>query len=187
MFKKVKTFFILFIVSLTSASAMSYDEDVLNMFAKLSPRIALMSSVKEQLDKTLVITVLYEISDKQTASALQEKIYNNYKNGLSGYTLEVKKVSYANMQESAKSHVLFLLATDAVQLQSAVAFAKARKILTVAYDAKALENGVDISLYLGRKVMPYLNLQSIKEKNIELENILFRISKIYTSHAKDQQ
>jgi len=59
-----------------------------------------------------------------------------------------------------------------------VKFSNRYKILTIAYDNKMLKNGVDISLFLGRKIVPFLNMKSISKKNIKLDNMLLRISKL---------
>lgn len=51
----------------------------------------------------------------------------------------------------------------------------------MAYDAKYLEQGVHASLFLGRKVTPYINLNGMRKNEIELDNTLVRISKIYSN------
>jgi len=184
MFKKVQIFFVLLIVSSQSLSAMSYDSDILNMFAKLSPRIVLMSSTKERLKDSLEICLLYDESDEQSASVFEDKILSNYKNGIRNYSIDIKKVRYSELNSCAQSHMLFLFTTGQMQIKKSVALAKEKKILTISYDAKSLESGVDISIHIGRKVTPYLNVGSIQSKGIELESILFRISKIYRVETK---
>ena len=184
MFRKVQSFFILFIVCTNSIFAMNYDDDILSMYAKLSPRIVLLSSTKENLKDTLEICLLHESSDEQTASTLQDKMLNNYKNGIKNYRLDIKKVLYTKLDECANSNMLFLLATDEAQLQKSIQFSRDKKILTISYDSKALESGADISLFIGRKILPYLNVRTIQNKGIELESMLFRISKIYNLQAK---
>lgn len=184
MFKKVQSFFIVLMFCANSIFAANYDDDILNMYAKLSPRIVLMSSVKKELGTTVEICLLHEKSDASTASMLQEKIINNYANGIKNYKLDIKKVLYSELDECAKSHMLFLFATNEMELKKSVEFSREKKMLTIAYDSKVLESGVDVSLFIGRKVLPYVNMGSIKRKGIELDGILLRISKIYREAQK---
>jgi hypothetical protein len=181
---KVQIFFIALMICANTLFASSYDDDILNMYAKLSPRIVLMSSIKEKLDNSLEICLLHEITDAQTASMLQEKIISTYKNDIKNYRLEIKKVLYSQLDECTKSHMLFLFTTNEIALKKSVEFSIEKKILTISYDSKLLENGVDMSLFIGRKVMPYINTSSMKRKEIELDNILLRVSKIYREAQK---
>lgn len=186
MCKKVQSFFILLIFCTQGLFAMSYDEDILNMYAKLSPRIVLMSSIKDELDSSLGICILHEETDDQAASTLHKKIINNYKDGLKGYTLRIKKVFYSNLEECRSTNMLFFFRTNEMQLKKSIEFSQENQILTISYDSKTLESGVDLSLFIGRKVVPYINVRSIKSKGIILENILFRISKIYNTQTKGE-
>jgi hypothetical protein len=51
----------------------------------------------------------------------------------------------------------------------------------MSYDPKYLEKGVNASLFLGRKVTPYVNMNALRKNGIELDNVLVRISKIYSN------
>lgn len=184
MLTRVQKFFTLLMICAHSLYAMNYDNDILNMYAKLSPRIVLMSNTKDLLGETLQICLLYESTDEQSASILEQKILNNYKNGIREYRVEIKKVLYTKLDECAQSNMFFLFSTNETQIKKSVEFSKEKKVLTVSYDSKALESGVDVSLYIGRKVVPYLNVGSIQSKGIELESILFRISKVYKKEIK---
>jgi hypothetical protein len=49
----------------------------------------------------------------------------------------------------------------------------------MSYNNHYLEYGVGSSLFIGKKVVPYLNTEAIFNNKLEIDNILLRISKIY--------
>ena len=51
--------------------------------------------------------------------------------------------------------------------------------MTVSYDASLLTEGVEVSLFLGRKILPYINVKALNRNTITIDQILLRISKIY--------
>ncbi len=179
MLKKVKIFSIVVLLSTSTLFAAHYDDDILSMYAKLSPRIILMSTLKEKREQKLEICLLHQKIDEQAALALQEKIINNYQTKIQSYDFEIKRTLYEREEECINSSLLFLFAGSVSQVKKSVAFSKEKKILTLSYDAKLLENGVDISLFIGRKVTPYINVGSIQSKGITMDNMLLRVSKIY--------
>ena len=179
MLKRLQSFLLLFMVCNASIFAATYDDDVLSMYAKLSPRFVLMSTLKDELNDSIEICLLHDDVDAQVASVLQKKIIDNYKNGIKSYSVGVKKVLYTNHEECARSDMLFLFTTNEQLLKKSIDFSHEKNILTISYDSKVLESGVDISLFIGRKVVPYINVNSVTSKKIELDNILLRISKIY--------
>jgi len=188
MYKKVQTFFFVIMIFAKTLLAASYDDTIISMYAKLSPRIVLMSSEKDTIeDKSIDICLLYQSIDEQAATTLQRKINDNYKNGIKEYEINAKKVLYTKLDECAKSKILFLFASESLQLQKSIEFSREKKILTISYDSKNLEQGADISLFIGRKVLPYININSIKNKGIDIDNLLLRISKIYIKEREGEK
>lgn len=186
MLKKVNFFFILSVAFTNTLLGASYDDDILEMYAKLTPRILLMSTLKKQPDKNVGICLLHEKCDSKISLLLGEKMLTYNRKGSQDVRLNVKSVHYKDLVLCSGSEMLFLFATDEFNLKKAVAFANERRILSVAYDAKALERGADVSLFIGRKVVPYLNVSSINAKGIGFENILFRVSKIFKLDSRGE-
>jgi len=177
--KRVQSFFLLLIITAQNLFSMSYDDDVLDIFAKLSPRMLLMSSPLKSKDDTLSICLLHQSVDAQSTSYFEQKVHQNYKQGIKNFQLHLKKVLFSEIESCGSSDMLFLFRSNEEELEKTLLYAKEHNILTIAYDAKALESGVDVSLYFGRKVVPYVNMASIKSKDISLNNVFLRISKIY--------
>ena len=155
----------------------SYDSDILNVFSKLMPRFVLMSSLQEHIESSINICLLHENKDKLTASSLQDMIYKNYPEGIKGYEIFVRMSSYSTTTECQDSQLIFLFDTDLVSIEKF----RGEKKLIVSYSPVFLEKRSDISLFVGRRVVPYLNVNHLHKKGIKLDNILYRISKIYKS------
>ena len=165
-------------------TASIYDDDTLNIFSKISPRLVLMSSQKEKLKGEINICVLSDEMDKRVATLLINKTDTNYPSGIKNYEIKFIKSNYSNIKKCQSSQLIFLFNTDSNNIKKALEYSREKKILTISYDQKILEDGVDISLFLGRKIIPYINIYSIRKKEILLNNVLLRISKIYTARDK---
>lgn len=169
-------FFILFNSSVLSA--ISYD-DVINIFSKIMPRFILMSSQKEKITTDIEICILHDDIDKMTALLLHDAIKRNYPNGLQKYKINTILSSYSDIDSCKNSQLIFMFRANDKNIKETFQFSAKNKILTLAYDAKLLESGADMSLFLGRKITPYINYESLKSKDIKFNNILLRIAKIY--------
>jgi hypothetical protein len=165
-------------------NAAVYDTDILNTYSKLSPRIILMSTQKSKIIDSINICLTYEPEDEMAAQEFINLSKANYPNGIQSHTIAFFKMSYENIGVCSNSHLNFIFSANEIFLKKVLLFSKTEKIMTISYDYKLLNEGVDISLFIGRKISPYLNLKSISQKEIRLDNILLRISKIYTQNSK---
>jgi hypothetical protein len=184
---KTKLFSILLAISLANISllnASNYDDDILNIFSKIVPRFIMMSSQKEKIKENIQICILDDDIDKLTALSLIDKINNNYPSGLKNHDINLLNVEYKNIEKCKNSELIFMFNSDKEDINSAVMFSNKYHILTMSYDNELLQNGVNISLFIGRRVLPYINMEAIKKNNIELDNILLRVSKIYSGGQK---
>jgi hypothetical protein len=75
--------------------------------------------------------------------------------------------------------MLFISDVQNRDINSAIEFSRKNEILSMSYNPKFLENGVSTSIFIGRKVVPYINVEALQKSHIELNNILLRVSKIY--------
>jgi hypothetical protein len=165
-------------------SAFSYDDDSLNIFAKIIPRFILMSESKNKIDENITICLLSDFVEMNTAASLADKIKLNYPQGIKNYNIITVLSQYTNLQICQKAQLLFLFNTDEETLRKTLDYSHTHKILTVSYDAELLTYGVDMSLFLGRNIVPYVNIKSISAKEIRLESVFLRISKIYNSEEQ---
>lgn len=178
-----KIFRLILIFSLFFSSgnlnAFVYDDDILDIFSKTLPRFILMSSQKERLEENLAICLLHDKVDERAAFSLTEKINSHYPNGIKEYKIKVISSSYSDMESCAQSQLVYMFNSGSENIKKALAFSAQHVLLTVAYDNGLLEEGVGISLFLGRKVSPYVNVEALRANGVEMNNLLLRISKIY--------
>lgn len=157
----------------------SYDDDTLEIFSKIIPRFILMSSQKSTIQNKIEICILHDKLDERTASSLVDKIQNNYPNGIKNYKFKLLNSDYSDIDLCRKSQLAFLFDTDEKNMENAIRILNKNTIFTMSYDAKYLVNGVESTLFLGRKVVPYINMSALRQSGIEVDNALVQISKIY--------
>lgn len=176
-------FFLLFSFSMlfnaAPLNASAYDNDVLDIFSKLMPRFILMSSSKNGLQDKIEICVLHDKIDERAALSLIDKIDSNYPSGIKNYKIKVLNSNYSHIDVCQNSQLTFMFDSGDKNIDKAVKYSNEHTIFTMSYDPKYLEKGVNASLFLGRKVTPYVNMNALRKSGIELDNVLIRISKIY--------
>lgn len=156
-----------------------YDEDVLEIFAKILPRFVLMSEQKKDLHNNINICILHEQVDTRSALSLIDKISKNYPEGLKSHSLQLSHTDFSHINRCQNSQLIFLFNSSNQNIQQVLKYAKTKQALSVSYDDKLLQQGVEISLFLGRKIIPYINIKTLRQNGIKLNNLLLRISKIY--------
>jgi hypothetical protein len=176
--KKSKTLYLLLLTSVI-LNASTYDDDILNIFSKIAPRFIMMSTQKSKIKSEIEICVLYDKIDERIAMSFVDKINTNYPNGIKNYPIKFINKSYADLNECKTAQLAFIFNSDKKNIEDAVVFLNKQNILSMSYEQEFLEYGVQISLFIGRKVLPYINIKAISDNKIELENILLRVSKIY--------
>lgn len=173
-----RLFTLIFLYSMT-LNASLYDDEVLTVFAKIAPRLVLMSSQKERIKGNIEICVVNDKTDDRIAISLINKIHEAYAEGIKNYKINATNSTYFAIDRCQKSQLIFLLNTGDKNIEKALQYAHQNGSLSMSYDPKYLENGVNASLFLGRKVSPYLNINTLHKNGIEVENVLIQISKIY--------
>ncbi len=168
----------------TTLHAHTYDSDILDIFSKTLPRFILMSSKKENIQKNLNLCVLHDDIDERVALKFIDKIHKSYPHGIKDYSLKVVNASYSKVATCNNSHLIFLFTSSNDSISSALKISRSQSILTVSYDNKLLKDGVSLSLFIGRKVSPHININSLEKHKIILDNVLLRISKIYKGGLK---
>ena len=160
-------------------SASTYDDDTLEIFSKIIPRFVLMSSQKKTIQTKIEICILHDKLDERIVSSLIDKIQNNYPNGIKNYRLKVISSNYSDIDMCYKSQLAFLFDTDEKNMDNSIRVLNKNSVFTMSYDAKYLANGVESTLFLGRKVVPYMNMSALRQNGMEIDNTLVQISKIY--------
>lgn len=168
----------------TFLDASAYDDDVLNIFSKIAPRFIIMSSQKDKIKNEIEICVLHDKIDERVALAFIDKINTNYPNGIKNYPIKFINSSYSNIGECKTAQLAFIFNSDINNIKDTVLYLNRQNILSMSYEEELLDYGVQISLFIGRKVLPYINIKAVTDNKIELDNILLRVSKIYKESQK---
>lgn len=171
--------FFLLLIMLQSATlqAAQYDENVLQIFSKIAPRLVLLSSKKSEATKQIDLCIVHEKTDAYVAERFGRMIKDN----ASGGTIETL-IRTADIEEAYRctpSQLLFFFNTSAARIQKVLEQCSKSAPITVAYDSKLLGSGIDVSLFFGRSVTPYIDIARLKEKKITFDEVMLRVSKIY--------
>jgi len=138
-----------------------------------------MSNQKQSLQNNIDICILHDDYDERTALSLINKIQTNYPNGIKNYTITLNHNDYSNLHKCRKSELTFMFNSEEKNIENTIAVLNRNGVITMSYDARYLEKGVETSLFLGRKVVPYINISVLRQNGIEIDNGLVQISKIY--------
>ncbi|MBN2895423.1 MAG: hypothetical protein JXK05_05980 [Campylobacterales bacterium] len=157
--------------------AVQYDENVLQIFSKIAPRLVLLSSKKSEVTEQIDLCVVHEKADAYVAERFGRMIKDN----ASGGTIDtlIRSVEIEEVHLCAPSQLLFFFNTSAANIQNALDQLSKSAPITVAYDSKLLGFGIDVSLFFGRSVTPYIDIARLKKKQITFDEVMLRVSKIY--------
>ena len=160
----------------------THNRTILEMQANIIPKLILMDyNYDEKLvNGTILITVLYESQDRYYADMLRTLIHKSYPDGIQSYKVEVQLEEYGEyLRQPTAATLLFYFESDLDTITKANQKAARMHIITFGYDPKMLSVGTNLSLFIGAKTRPYVNLTSLKAHNIAFRPILTRISKFY--------
>ena len=78
-----------------------------------------------------------------------------------------------------KKSIYYLFPTITSEIIQIINTLKNSNAIVFSFDKKDLQYGSNISLNIGKKIRPILNMASLKKKNISLASSLINISEIY--------
>ncbi|MDD2790422.1 MAG: hypothetical protein PHU40_07130 [Sulfurimonas sp.] len=153
-----------------------YNQNILNIQAKVFPKIILSDNhLEDKLqDNSVVLTILYEEIDANAAQILKKSIEKNYPS-LKNYKLEVILTKYNDFKSDRLSSSYFFLLGDTKQITQISNVLTTKSRLSFAYDDRYLDFGVIFGLKMSSKIDILLNLKKLKESKIELQNSIFNV------------
>ncbi|MDP3265403.1 MAG: YfiR/HmsC family protein [Sulfuricurvum sp.] len=161
-----------------------YDDEALTLFSKIIPRMVLMSSQKERIKENIELCIVNDKIDERIALSLIDKLHDAYPNGINNHPLKLTNTSYSTIEKCQKSQLVFLLSSNENNIEKALQYTHTHTAISMSYDPIYLANGVETSLFFGRKVTPYLNINALRKNGIDVDNLLIRISKIYLNEGE---
>lgn len=159
----------------------TYDSALLQIGAKLFPKVALMEQgTKERIQSSVNFLIIATPSHKEDAQQLSMMFERQYGGVLSNYSLAIKIVSPKEASEIKHTHgIILLMEPDDATLPLLLENAHKNKILTFCFDPTLLQKGADVSLYIGRNVKPYVNLTTLKQVPFTFEYGFLKLSQPY--------
>lgn len=176
----IRKYLLLIIVASVLCSwlqASQYKEEILSIYAKIVPRVLFMSSLKSRLKDEIAICIVRDDIDKNAAVLLTDLLHKNYPQGIRNMALHVDVVDFTSSATCKDVPLIFLFNSTTENIKKLLQFTHNQ--IVVSYSDTLLGQGADVSLFIGRRVMPYLNMQNLAKKKISLHPTLLRVSKIY--------
>ena len=163
---------------------MNINESLLNIHAVLVPKISLLdyNFVEKIQNNAITVILYYDNHNYNSAKLLKQKIMEKYKNGINKRLIIVKLASYAN-PETLKANIYYLFPTTQTNIKKILINANESKTLTFSYSIADLDLGAMISIDIGAKVKPIINLHAIKDNNVSLRPVLLKISTIHQNKS----
>jgi len=171
----------LILVLMTSLYS-GYEKTLLNLHARLFVRILLLDTELEKrlVEKHLVVGVIYEPEDRFTAERFKKMIQEAKASTESfPYPLHIELISYQKEALPEVSAVYFLNATDRRKVHRMVRTVSSSGRMSFSYNRSYLQEGVMLSLWIGREVRPQMNLNAVRQSGIPFEPSLIQISRHY--------
>jgi len=180
----MKIIFTLFLIT-TSMFALTINDSILKIHATLLPKIYLMDyeCAHKLIDDSIVITIAYNKREYKNALSLKNKIDLKYRGGIKHHKIKTKIVLYKNLRNT-KANIYYLFPAKEKNILNAINIARKNKALTFSYLKDDLKYGVMLSVVIGEKVQPIINIDAIKTEQINIRPILLKISTIYKQHSR---
>ena len=159
----------------------TYDSTLLQIGAKLFPKVVLMEKgTKERIQTSVHFVIITTPTNKEAAQRLSEMIERQYGGVLSNYSLTLSILSPKEALEVKNAHgFILLMEPNEGILIPLLEHAHQNKTLTFSFDPALLQKGAAISLYIGRSVKPYINLTVLKEVPFTFEYGFLKLSQPY--------
>lgn len=149
----------------------------INIFPKL---LLFDNNIKNKsTNNTLILTIVYDINDKEKSAIIKNKMKNLFKN-IGNYKLKVFVKRYENINLSDNSNAYYLLNSNPKNIKNIVNIAIKHRAFTFTYDIENLKYGILISLAIEAKTKIYFNKDYIKKYNINFNPSIFQITRFYS-------
>jgi len=155
--------------------ASQYNSIILELEAKLFPKMILLS---EDLDKNTTSLNIYIIAkeiDIHTAEQFKKLIESNYPDKISGKKVQVSVKKFKHFKDLPNA--IIVLRHSEEQLSKIALWANNNKVLSLAYDPSYMQYGILASIYIGRTTKPYLNKTAIQKYGFVFNPYLLKLSK----------
>lgn len=152
---------------------------MLGIYAKILPRVVLMSTHKNLVGDSLNICLAHKFVDTRQANKFAQTLHENYPNGIGSRTIEIEQINIDKQESCSDTDILFVFHMPKADYEPLLNYAHNKRIIIATYDPLLLEEGFDLSLYVSRSVKVYINPEALSRKQISLDPALLKASQIY--------
>lgn len=172
-------YLILLMAFFWSAFAEPYNNTLIDIHAKVFPKMLLSDTkIDEKLDNsTIKIIILYSDEDIIIANKLKTQMIRLYPL-LKDHPLHVVLKEYQQFDPAENTTAYYELFGDKKSIQNVNKSAQKNSRITFSYESDYLDYGTMMSLHVSGKVSPYISADALKQSNIILDNIIYKIAKI---------
>ena len=171
----IKRVLSLFLILSLQLSAIEYKPTLLELEAKIFPKMILLNSKLDKTSETLTIYIIIKEWDIYTAQELQNNIENYYPKKIAGKKIVVSIEQFKDFKKTPDA--IILLKHTKEELTQIANWANKKGIVSLAYDPSYMEYGILASLYIGKSTKPYLNKKIIQKYGFEFNPQLLKLSK----------
>jgi hypothetical protein len=164
-----------------------YDNAILKVQATILPKIVFMDyGFKEKIyDNKILIEIICDINNNSDAVKFKQMILDKYKDGINGYKIEINIVNSVDINKKLnKKTIYYLFPTTKNKIKQIINSLQYSNAIIFSFDKEDLSYGSNISINIGKKIKPILNMSALKKKNISLKEALINISEIYYKESK---
>lgn len=154
--------------------ANQYNTTVLELEAKLFPKIIMLSEEVNEESESLVLYIIAKEEDTYDAQEFKESIKAIYPDKLGDKVVKVFVKEFESIEEYPDG--IIVLNNDLEEIQKIASWANANKIVSLSYDPSYLDYGILGSIYIGRSIKPYLNREVIRKYNFNFNPYLLELS-----------
>jgi hypothetical protein len=172
MIKRVLSLFLILSIQLW---AIQYKPTVLELEAKIFPKMILLNSKLNKKAETLTIYIITKEWDLYTADELKGYINFYYPKKISGKKIVVSIEEFKDFKKLPDA--IIVLKHNKQEFIQIANWANKKGIVSLAYDPCYMEYGILASLYIGKSTKPYLNKEIIQKYGFEFNPQLLKLSK----------
>jgi len=136
-------------------------------------------------NNSVLINLVYDKKSYKDALSLKNKISAKYKNGIKKHSLKITLVPYSEVQNH-DANIYYLFPSNPKNIKKVIKKAQSNQALTFSYLWKDLEHGVMVSVKVGNKIKPIINLNATKSNKITFRPVLLDISNVYSDNKESR-
>ena len=174
--KALAIFFSIF-VNLIYAS--SYNDLLLKAQSSIFPKILLLDKKLENklVNNTLIYTIVYKNDDYNTALRVKNMIMKDNKKYFGKYPYKIDLVQFSKLSFKTEASSFYILDLSDEDVKKAAIIAKAKGIVSFAYNIDDLKDGLLFSLVMEKSIGLYLNKSNLSTKKIDFDDSLLQMVK----------